>query len=133
MRFQSLITTSSLKRRPSRLLSIATKRKSKTRILILTTNNRLLCVKTEKGGKVLAVRGEWVIAAGKERSNSGNLKPDKEKEKKKGKDCGNQTVISVEPKGEKEFVVMTVRHSSHRGELQFTRCSLGGEVSFICS
>ena len=108
--FQSLVSTSSLKRRPSRLLSIATKKKTKTRILILT-NNRLLCVKMEKGGKVPAIRGEWPIpkaTAGKEKLNNEKPKPDKEKEKKKGKSDVNQVVVSVEKKGEKEFVVLTV-------------------------
>lgn len=37
------------------------------------------------------------------------LKPDKEK--KKGKDSGNHAVTGVEPKGEKEFVVLTVRQT----------------------
>ena len=92
------------------MLSIATKKKTKTRILILT-NNRLLCVKMEKGGKVPAIRGEWPIpkaTAGKEKLNNEKPKPDKEKEKKKGKSDVNQAVVSVEKKGEKEFVVLTV-------------------------
>lgn len=113
MHFQSLVSTSSLRRRPSRLLSIATKKKTKTRILILT-NSRLICAKIEKGGKVIAIRGEWPIpkvSMAKERINNEKSKPDKEKEKKKGKDSGNQAVISVEPKGENEFVVLTVRRT----------------------
>lgn len=111
MQFKSLVSTSSLTRRPSRLLSIGTKKKTKTRLLILT-NNRLICVKVEKGGKVLPIRGEWSIpkiAIGKEKSNGEKLKPDKEK--KKGKDSVNQAVASVEQKGEKEFVVLTVRQT----------------------
>jgi len=107
VRFQSLVSATSLKRRPSKLLSITTKKKTKTRMLILTSN-RLICVKIEKGGKVLAIRGEWTIpkvTTGKGGLNSEKTKPDKEKERKKGKD---QTVISVNPKGEKEFVVLTV-------------------------
>ena len=107
IQFQSLVSATSLKRRPSKLLSIATKKKTKTRMLILTSN-RLICVKIEKGGKVLAIRGEWVIpkvTTGKGGSNSEKPKPDKEKERKKEK---NQTIISVNPKGEKEFVVLTV-------------------------
>jgi hypothetical protein len=111
MQIQSLVSTSSLTRRPSRLLSIGTKKKTKTRVLILT-NNRLICLKVEKAGRVLTIRGEWAIpkvAIGKGGSNSEKLKPDKEK--KKGKDHVNQPVISVEPKGEKEFVVLTVRQT----------------------
>ena len=68
----------------------------------------MICVKIEKGGKVLAIRGEWVIpkvTTGKGGSNNEKPKPDKEKERKKEK---NQTIISVNPKGEKEFVVLTV-------------------------
>lgn len=113
MHFQSLVSTSSLRRRPSRLLSIATKKKTKTRILILT-NCRLICVKIQKGGRVIAIRGEWVIPKVlmvKERINNEKPKPDKEREKKKGKDSGNQTVNSVEPKGENEFVVLTTTKS----------------------
>lgn len=112
MLFQSLVYTSSLTRRPSRLLPIGPKKKkTKTRVLILT-NNRLICLKSEKGGKVVTVRGEWAIQKVtilKERSNGEKLKPDKEK--KKGKDSVNQPVISVEQKGENEFVVLTVRRT----------------------
>ena len=103
------MSTTSLKRRPSKLLSITSKRKSKTRLLILT-NNRLICVKVGKGGKTLTIRGEWTIqkvVLGKERSNSDKPKPDKDK--KKGKDSAIQTIISVDPKGDNEFVVLTVR------------------------
>ena len=112
IRFQSLVSTTSLKRRPSKLLSITSKKKSKTRLLILT-NNRLICVKVRKGGKTLAIRGEWAIQKvilGRDKSNSEKPKPDKEK--KKGKDSVIQTVISVDPKGDNEFVVLTVRKTS---------------------
>jgi len=105
IRFQSLVSATSLKRRPSKLLSITTKKKTKTRMLILTSN-RLICVKIEKGGK-LAIRGEWAlkVTTGKGGANNEKPKPGKDKERKKGK---NQTIISVDPKGEKEFVVLTV-------------------------
>jgi len=72
----------------------------------------LICVKIEKGGKALNIRGGWPIpkvAIGKERTNCEKLKPDKEK--KKGKDSANQAVISVAPKGENEFVVITAGKS----------------------
>ena len=111
--FQSLVSTTSLKRRPSKLLSITTKKKTKTRMLILTSN-RLLCVKIRKGGKVLTIRGEWTIpkvTTGKGGPNSEKPKLDKEKGGRKRKDSVNQTVISVDPKGEKEFVVLTVRRT----------------------
>jgi len=126
IRFQSFVSASSLKRRPSRLLSITTKKKTKPRMLLLT-NNRLICAKVEKGGKVLTIRGEWTIpkvTAGTEKSNTEKHKPDKEKEKKKSKDSANQTIISVEPKGEKEFVVLTVSQFHHpwvNSESSYTR------------
>ena len=112
IRFQSVVTTSSLRRRPSKLLSITTKKKTKTRVLVLT-GNRLICVKVEKGGRVLAIRGEWVIPNG----TTGKEKPSYEKPRpgggrgaaRKGKDSANQTVISVDPKGDNELVVLTVR------------------------
>lgn len=123
IQFHSLVSTSSLRRRPSRLLSIGTKNKAKTRILVLT-NNRLICLKIGKGGKALTTRGEWVIpkvALGKERSTSEKLKPDKEK--KKGKDSANLAVLSIEEKGEKEFVVITVRQTALLGTNYELPCS----------
>ena len=66
-------------------------------------------MKVRKGGKALTIRGEWTIqrvVLGKERSNSDKPKPDKDK--KKGKDSAIQTIISVDPKGDNEFVVLTV-------------------------
>lgn len=67
-------------------------------------------MKVRKGGKTLTIRGEWVIqkvTLGREKLNSEKPKPDKEK--KKGKDSVVQTIISVDPKGDNEFVVLTVR------------------------
>ena len=114
IQFQSLVSTSSLRRRPSKLLSITTKKKTKTRALVLTSN-RLICVKVEKGGRVLAIRGEWVIPS----ATTGKEKPSCEKPRpgggrgaaRKGKDPVNQTVISVDPKGDNELVVLTVRQT----------------------
>lgn len=74
----------------------------------------MLCVKIRKGGKVLTIRGEWTIpkvTTGKGGPNSEKPKLDKEKGGRKRKDSVNQTVISVDPKGEKEFVVLTVRRT----------------------
>lgn len=81
-------------------------------------------MKIQKGGRVLAIRGEWPIpkvAKGKEGLNNEKPKPDKEK--KKGKDSANQTVVSVEPKGEKEFVVLTVRQTPLRWADCGSRCT----------
>jgi len=77
----------------------------------------LICVKIEKGGKVLVIRGDWAIpkvTTGKEKPNSEKPKPGGGRGGMggmKGKDSVNQTVISVEPKGEKEFVVLTMTKS----------------------
>ena len=92
--------------------------KCKTRALILTSN-RLICVKIEKGGRVLAIRGEWVIP----NVTTGKEKPSCEKPRpgggrgagRRGKDSVSQTVISVDPKGDNELVVLTVRQSLPRG------------------
>lgn len=100
--------------------------------MLILTNNRLICVKIEKGGRVIAIRGEWVIpkvAAGKENSNCEKPRPDKEKEKKKSKDSVNQAVISVDPKGDNEFVVLTVRHLL-RGVNSDSPCILQATKSF---
>ena len=110
IRFQSLVSTSSLRRRPSKLLSMTTKKKTKSRALVLTSN-RLICVKIEKGGRVLAIRGEWVIPeTGKERPGCEKPRPGGGRGGgRKRKDSVNQTVISVDPKGDNELVVLTVR------------------------
>lgn len=82
--------------------------------MLILTNNRLVCAKIEKGGKVLAVRAEWAIpkvTTGKVKPSGEKPKLDKEKEKKKGKDSVNQTILSVDPKGDNEFVVLTVRQT----------------------
>lgn len=71
-------------------------------------------MKVEKGGKVLAIRGEWAIpklTTGKEKSNSEKLKPGGGRGAGRWKDSVNQTVISVDPKGDSEFVVLTVRQT----------------------
>jgi hypothetical protein len=73
----------------------------------------LLCVKSEKGGKVIAIRGEWaILKLAVRKGGSNNEKPKPDKEKKKGKDSVGQAVTSVEPKGENEFVVLTVRRTA---------------------
>lgn len=126
--FQSVVATSSLRRRPSKLLSMATKKKTKARMLILT-NTRLICVKVEKGGKVLAVRGEWVIPTGKEKSNREEPKPGGGRGKGRGKEI--QAVISVDPKGEKDFVVLTVRENHPSGRTQLIVYPLGDKVVLV--
>jgi hypothetical protein len=92
--------------------------------VLILTDNRLICVKIEKGGRVLAIRGVWVIpkvTTGKEKSSYVKSKPDKEKEKKKGKDSVNQAIISIDPKGENEFVVLTVRRAHLRASRNLPR------------
>lgn len=94
--FNSAVEASTLRRRASRLLAIAvTPRKMKTRQLVLTSH-RLVCLKQGKTERSIAVKSELFF------------KPsDKEKERM------TQTIIvGVEPKGEREFVVLT-NNKSH--------------------
>lgn len=63
----------------------------------MLTTHRVVCIKVEKGGRGLTVKAEF--------GSTGVTV--KEKEKKKGKDLANN-IISVDPKGEREFVILTV-------------------------
>lgn len=90
--FNGLVDKSALRRRASRLLAIAGAPRRKTRELVLT-DRRLVCRKHKPG------RPHQV-------SNELTLRPaEREKDSK-------TTVVAVEPKGEREFVVMTVRAAS---------------------
>lgn len=85
--FNGLVDKSALRRRASRLLAIAGAPRRKTRELVLT-DRRLVCRKHKPG------RPHQV-------SNELTLRPaEREKDSK-------TTVVAVEPKGEREFVVMT--------------------------
>ncbi|TFY58922.1 hypothetical protein EVJ58_g6111 [Rhodofomes roseus] len=91
--FNTTVEASAPRRRGSRLLAMAvTPRRLKTRELILTTH-RLLCLK-RKIGRAVQVRTELFMT------------PSSEKEKD-----GRHIISSVEPKGEREFVVMTATKS----------------------
>jgi 3-phosphoinositide dependent protein kinase-1 len=90
-----------MKRRSSKLLSIASvtpKKKQKKRELILTTH-RVVCIKVEKGGRSLVVKADMVAKKPAEK--------EKERDKKKAKESANY-IVSVDPKGEREFVILTV-------------------------
>jgi 3-phosphoinositide dependent protein kinase-1 len=78
---------------------VTPKKKQKNRELVLTTH-RVVCIKVDKGGKALVVKAEM-------RSQKSSEK-EKDREKKKSKDLSNN-IISVGPKGEREFVILTVR------------------------
>ncbi|KDQ57705.1 hypothetical protein JAAARDRAFT_272835 [Jaapia argillacea MUCL 33604] len=93
--FNSSVQPGSLRRRASRLLSMAVTPKVKTRQLVLTTH-RLVCLKQLKGNRGLGVKSEFILRV-----------PDEE-----GKKDTRSVVVSVEPKGEREFVVLT-NHKSH--------------------
>ena len=84
MIFNTNVETSPLRRRASRILAIAVPPRRKTRELVLT-DRRLLCIKPKFGRHT--VRYEF------------SLKPP-QKEK--------YHLTGVEPKGDKEFVVLTV-------------------------
>lgn len=83
-----------------------TPRRLKSRDLILTTH-RLLCLK-RKPGRAVQVRTELFMT------------PSSEKEKD-----GRHIISGVEPKGEREFVVMTVSPLVQRGRAVRRLCSPG--------
>lgn len=90
--FNSTVEARSLRRRASRLIPIpVSPSKFRTRPLILTTH-RLVCVKIHHKGRGITVKSEFTIRG-----------------PEKGKEKDSRSIVSVEPKGEKEFVVMTVR------------------------
>lgn len=85
--FNAIVEKSALRRRASRLLAIAGAPRRKTRELVLT-DRRLVCLK-HKSGRPYQL------------SNELSLRPSE-------RDKDNKTnVIGIEPKGEREFVVMT--------------------------
>lgn len=105
--FNGLVDKSALRRRASRLLAIAGAPRRKTRELVLT-DRRLVCRKHKPG------RPHQV-------SNELTLRPaEREKDSK-------TTVVAVEPKGEREFVVMTVRAASC-----FPPVLIGTHGSLLC-
>jgi 3-phosphoinositide dependent protein kinase-1 len=94
--FQSSVEARYLRRRASRLLPLPVPAsKSKARVLILT-NRRLVCLKRRrKGTDEISVKSELA------------LRPS---EKLKDKDKESRGIVTgVERKGEREFVVLTVR------------------------
>ncbi|KAI0743885.1 kinase-like protein [Daedaleopsis nitida] len=93
--FNTMVELGGPKRRASRLLAMAVtpKKHQHPRELLLTTH-RLICVK-HKPGRSVQIRNELFVKhpSGKDRD----------------KDL-RYLVTSIEPKGEREFVVITVRH-----------------------
>jgi 3-phosphoinositide dependent protein kinase-1 len=94
---------------------VTPKKKQKTRELILTTN-RVVCMKVEKGGRSMNTKLELSTQrpVEKEKEKDKNDK-DKEKDKKKVKEKEKETsnsIISVDLKGEREFVILTVSLST---------------------
>ncbi len=87
--FNTTVEKSALRRRASRLLAIAGAPRRKPRELVLT-DKRLVCVK-HKPGRTFQLSNELLLRA-----------PEGRKDTK-------MVITSVEPKGEKEFVVLTVR------------------------
>ena len=87
--FNTTVEKSALKRRASRLLAIAGAAPWRKQRELVLTDRRLLCMK-HKPGRAFQLSNEFVLKA------------------PEGKDTKN-TVVSVEPKGEREIVVLTVR------------------------
>jgi 3-phosphoinositide dependent protein kinase-1 len=96
--FKSTVEARSLRRRASRLIPLPVPpSKPKTRELILTSR-RLICLKQrQKGPPGISIKSELALRAS-----------EKLKEKDKEKESRG-IVASVERKGEREFVVLTVR------------------------
>ncbi|KAG2112420.1 kinase-like protein [Suillus clintonianus] len=107
--FHTRVEARSPKRRGSKLrLPIsASLTKTKTRQLVLTSM-RLLCVKQKEGGQV-SLKSEvgLGLGSGKEREKP---REGKEKERDAAKD-GRNVIESAEPKGEREFVILTSTRS----------------------
>jgi 3-phosphoinositide dependent protein kinase-1 len=91
---RSTVEARTPRRRASKLLPILVPpAKVKTRTLVLTTR-RLVCLKMRhKGVRGVSIKAEFALRAGE-----------------KGKDGRSVVVVSVEPLGEREFVIMTVSH-----------------------
>ena len=88
---KSKVEVRSQARRTNKLITIVVPpMKAKKRTLILT-DQRLLCVKIPSKGRGVSVKAEFTL-----------LPSDRSRD-------GLPAVVSVEPKGEREFVVMTVR------------------------
>ncbi|PSR71767.1 hypothetical protein PHLCEN_2v12371 [Hermanssonia centrifuga] len=85
--FNTIVEKSALRRRASRLLAMAGAPRRKTRELVLT-DQRLMCVK-HKPGRPFELSSEWTLRPG-----------EKDKDLK-------HTIVGVEPKGEREIVVLT--------------------------
>ncbi|KAG2146408.1 kinase-like protein [Suillus bovinus] len=105
--FHTRVEARSPKRRGSKLrLPIsASLTKTKTRQLVLT-NMRLLCVKQKEGGQV-SLKSEVGLGVGDKGKEREKPREGKEKERDAIKDCRN-VIESAEPKGEREFVILTV-------------------------
>ncbi|KAG2339442.1 hypothetical protein BDR05DRAFT_1003399 [Suillus weaverae] len=76
----------------------------KMRRLVLTTI-RLLCVKQKDGGQV-SLKSEVRLGMG-DKGKERDKPREKEKERDANKDCRN-VIESAEPKGAREFVILTV-------------------------
>ncbi|KAG0704689.1 kinase-like protein [Suillus ampliporus] len=108
--FHTRVEARSPKRRGSRLrLPISTSlTKTKTRQLVLTTM-RLLCVKQKEGGQ-LSLKSEVGLGAGDKGKEREKPREGKEKERDAAKD-GKDVIECAEPKGEREFVILTSTRS----------------------
>ncbi|KAG1764770.1 kinase-like protein [Suillus placidus] len=108
--FHTRVEARSPKRRGSKLrLPIsASLVKTKTRQLVLTST-RLLCVKRKEGGQV-SLKSEVGLGVGDKGKEREKPREGKEKERGASKDCRN-VIESAEPKGEREFVILTSNRS----------------------
>jgi 3-phosphoinositide dependent protein kinase-1 len=91
-----MVEERSMRRRASRLIPLVPQGRAKSRQLVLTSK-RLLCLKQRQKPNELSVKYELALKASEKL---------KEKDKEKESRC---IIASVQQKGEREFVVLTVR------------------------
>jgi 3-phosphoinositide dependent protein kinase-1 len=98
--FQSTVEPRTVRRRASLLQHLPVPpTKPKTRLMMLT-NQRLVCVKPQPNGRVATVKSEFAFSRG-------GLGV-RDKFKMGGGSNNRCVIVSAAPKGEREFVVMTV-------------------------
>lgn len=110
--FHAPVEETALKRRTSRLLLPlpVAQRKPKVRELALTSH-RLVCLKPLKNGRGVGIKAEFALKEVQGQSQSSGQRAGSTSKRPKSEEARGM-VTGVERRGAKEFVVLTVRHSS---------------------
>jgi 3-phosphoinositide dependent protein kinase-1 len=107
MQFHAPVEETALKRRTSRLLlPLPAQRKPKVRELALTSH-RLVSLKPLKNGRGVGIKAQFVLREFQGQLAAGSSGREKRSKGSKGDEV-RKMVTSVERKGTKEFVVLTV-------------------------